>query len=40
LACAGYGGLKRGDLATDGSLEDTDEVEEIGDSAAGRTKYK
>jgi hypothetical protein len=40
LRWAGNGGLKRGDLAMEGSLEDTDEVDEMGDSAETRTKYK
>jgi hypothetical protein len=40
LRCAGNGDLKRGDLAMEGSLEETDELVEIGDSARTRTKYK
>ncbi len=37
---AGYGGLKCGDLAIKGSLEETDELDDIGDSTRTRTKYK
>jgi hypothetical protein len=41
LRCAGNGDLKRGDLAIEGSLEETDELVEIGDSAGGiRTIWK
>jgi hypothetical protein len=40
LRCAGNGGLKRGDLAIEGSLEETEELDERGDSAGTRTKYK
>jgi hypothetical protein len=32
LRCAGNGGLKSGDLASEGSLDETDELDEIGDS--------
>jgi len=40
LRCAGNGGLKRGDFAIEGSLEETDELDEIGDSTGTRTKHK
>jgi translation initiation factor 1 (eIF-1/SUI1) len=32
LRCAGNGGLKNGDLVIQGSLEETDELVEMGDS--------
>ncbi len=40
LRWAGNGDLKRGDLTMERSLDDTDEFDEMGDSAGTRTKYK
>jgi len=40
LRWAGNGGLKSGDLEIKGSFEETDELDDIGDSTRTGTKYK